>query len=138
MFSADDLEKAREIIAQLSKLNLDQDDSSGPNAKSPSRNCKSPKKKEGKNRGKQGNNGNGGNQTSCINLLPSELLVIAGIICDVLQVNSVLVDRNQSVEIVLVGTLKRRTQLDKVMQQIGKMPFDQVVQAIMNSSLGDG
>lgn len=68
-----------------------------------------------------------------LGLNPSQLLVIAGLVGGVLQVQSVLVDRDQAIQIVLAGSLKRRTQLDMVMEQIGKMPFDQVMAAIMNN-----
>lgn len=68
-----------------------------------------------------------------LGLNPSQLLVIAGLIGGVLQVDSVLVDRNQAIQIVLSGSLKRKTQLDIIMEQIGKMPFDQVMAAIMNN-----
>ena len=61
----------------------------------------------------------------------------AGIICDVLQVDSVEVFRNQAIETNLVGSLKRSTQLDTVMQKIGKMPFDQVMKSIMDSCSED-
>jgi hypothetical protein len=137
VFSTEDLEKAKELITQLNRMNLNQANSASTEKDSPKN--KGAKNNRDQRRNKEPENqSNGGNQTSCLNLLPSELLVIAGIICDVLQVNSVLVDRNQGVEILLTGSLKRSTQLDKIMHQIGKMPFDQVVKSIMeNSSPGN-
>lgn len=69
-----------------------------------------------------------------ITLSPSQLLVISGFLGGVLEVESVLVDKDQEVQIVLSGTLKRKTQLEKVMEQVGKMPFEQVVKAIIKSS----
>jgi hypothetical protein len=62
---------------------------------------------------------------------PEQALVIAGILGNVLKVDSVLIDRRQNVEILLTGTLKRRTQMDKLMDQIGSMPFDNVVKAFI-------
>jgi hypothetical protein len=44
-----------------------------------------------------------------LGLNPSQLLVIAGIIGGGLEVDSVLVDRNQAIQIVLSGSLKRKT-----------------------------
>jgi hypothetical protein len=115
VFSSEELEKAKKLVAQFGQLNLKQDSNSN----------------------KEKNDKRSDKNKSPIDLLPSELLVIAGIICNVLQVQSVLVDRNQAIEIVLVGSLKRRTQLDKVMEQIGKMPFDQVMKSIMDGCAED-
>lgn len=70
----------------------------------------------------------GGNGFS---LTPQQALVIAGILAGVLELNSLLVDRNQNVEIVLVGTLKRRTQFDNLLQQLGSLPFTEVVKGLM-------
>lgn len=64
-------------------------------------------------------------------LSPEQVLVIAGILGNVLFVDSVLVDKRQNIEIVLTGTLKQKTQMDKLMDQIGSMPFDNVVKAFM-------
>ncbi len=64
-------------------------------------------------------------------ITPEQALVIAGILGNALKVESVLVDRNQNVEIVLTGSLRRKTQMDKLMDQIGSMPFDSVVKAFI-------
>ncbi|HBE76958.1 MAG TPA: hypothetical protein DDW65_04140 [Firmicutes bacterium] len=133
MFSEDEIEKVKQLLAGLGKFNFNQDfdqqerHSQQNNQSDNGKNFKS----------KQSNAGQGKEDTGCIKLLPSELLVIAGIICDVLQVESVLVSRNQTIEIVLTGSLKRKTQLDRIMQQIGKMPFDQVISSIMNNCSDD-
>lgn len=81
--------------------------------------------KDDKNKG--GNN----REKKNIDLTPSEILVIVGILAGALQVDSVLVDRDQSVEITLVGSLKRKTQLEKIMDQVGTMPFDEVMKNIL-------
>ena len=130
MFSSEEVEKAKKLVAQLGQLNLKQDCNKAKNDKCSNNNQNSKNGKKRKNKAECQEKDNQG--TGCINLLPSELLVIAGIVCDVLQVQSVLVDRNQAIEVVLVGSLKRHTQLDKVMEQIGKMPFDQVMKSIMD------
>lgn len=106
MFSSKDQENAKKVI---SKLGL------------------------GKNQ-QENDQGSAKDENVFLGLNPSQLLVIAGIIAGGLQVESVLVNRNQSIEIVLIGELKRKTQLDKIMEQIGKMPFDQVMKSIINCS----
>lgn len=66
-----------------------------------------------------------------IALTPSQLIVIAGILGGVLAVDSVLVDRDQIVQIVLEGSLKRKTELDKMLDKMGSMPFDDVLKAML-------
>lgn len=82
----------------------------------------------------------GSNKNPCVNkskqkpsvLTPQRILVILGLVAGVLEVRSVLIDRDQVIQIVLDGTLKRRTRLDKMLDEIGEMPFDDVLRAIMN------
>jgi hypothetical protein len=133
VFSSEEIEKAKKFVDGLSQLNFNQDASKTKNDKPLNKNSKNGKEQKKREKNRESGNNSG----SCIHLLPSELLVIAGIVCDALQVASVLVNRNQAIEIVLVGSLKKRTQLDKVMEQIGKMPFDQVVKSIMECSSDD-
>lgn len=73
------------------------------------------------------------NQNGCgkISINPSQALVIAGILAGVLDVNSVTVDKEQEVQILLIGSLKQKTQLEKMMDQIGAMPFDDVLKALI-------
>jgi len=67
-----------------------------------------------------------------VTLTPAKLLVITGLLGGVFEVNSVLVDKDQLVEIVLAGSLKQKTQLEKMLDQIGGMPFDEVVKAFLD------
>lgn len=59
-----------------------------------------------------GNSGSGKSNSSSqacnFPLTPSQTLVIAGILGGVLDVDSVLVDRAQEVQIVLIGSLKQK------------------------------
>lgn len=83
--------------------------------------CKSSEKNE---------NGNGCSGSK-IHITPSQALVIGGILGGVLDVDSVLIDRNQIVQIVLVGSLKEKSDLEKMLDKIGSMPFDEVVKAML-------
>jgi len=47
-------------------------------------------------------------------------------------VESVLVDNRQEVNIILVGSLKRKTQLDKILDKVGDMSFEDVMKAILD------
>lgn len=97
-------------------------------------NAKKVVSKFGCGKNKPNNEAGGGTDDNLfLGLNPSQLLVIAGIVGGVLEVGAVQVNRNQTIEIVLTGSLKRKTQLDMVMEQIGKMPFDQIMAAIMKN-----
>ena len=83
-----------------------------------------------------GSKGKGGADSSSSNkgrleITPSQALVIAGILGGTLDVVSVLVDRDQTVQILLEGSLKRKTELENMFEQIGKMPFDEVLKAML-------
>jgi hypothetical protein len=69
--------------------------------------------------------------TGGIQLEPQKILVILGLLAGVLEVTSVTVSKDQIVEFVLSGTLKRPTRLDKMLDEIGKMPFEDVMRAVM-------
>lgn len=80
------------------------------------------------------NNGAGNNKSngcSEITINPSQILVIAGLLSGALSVESILVDKDQTVEIVVSGSLKRKTELDKMLDEIGSMSFDQVMKAML-------
>lgn len=125
MFSFEDLEKIRQAMAQLG--------SDGSNEDQGKKGSHDQKQKKGKDQ-KESKDPDGPNDKwNCINLTPSQLLIIAGFLTGTLEVNSVLISKDQIIEIVLTGTLKKKTQLDKVMEQIGKMPFDRVVKAIIEN-----
>ena len=66
-----------------------------------------------------------------INLTPAQILVVSGILGGALSVDSFLVDKDQQIQILLTGSLKRKTELEKVMDEIGKKPFDQVLKAML-------
>ncbi|TCO76857.1 hypothetical protein [Marinisporobacter balticus] len=68
------------------------------------------------------------------NLTPGQILIILGLLGGVLEVDSITIDKSQEVNILLVGSLKRpkaKTQLEQIMDQIGSLPFDQVMKNIL-------
>ena len=108
MFSAEDLTRIEKAMASFGF---------GNKAKS----------KEGKN----GGSSDKPEDPPSFNLTPPQILVIAGLLAGALEVDSVSVDRDQSIGISLRGTLRRKTPVEEFMQQIGQLPFDQVMKAIM-------
>lgn len=67
-------------------------------------------------------------------LTPQKILVILGLLAGVLEVRSILVDRDQVIQILLEGSLRRRTKLDQMLDEIGEMPFDEVLNSIIRRS----
>lgn len=57
--------------------------------------------------------------------------MIAALLGGALEVRYVLVDRDQVINVLLDGTLKRKTKLDKMLDEIGAMPFDDVLRAVL-------
>ncbi len=62
---------------------------------------------------------------------PSQVLIISAMLAGVLEVTSVLIDRNQTIEIVLTGSLRKKTDLEKLLDQIGSKTLDEVVKAML-------
>lgn len=106
MSSPDNLNDALKEI--LARLNLNT--SSGISKKSDKKEC------------------SGGTPNS---INPSQAIIIGGLLAGVLEVTSVLVDRNQTVQIVLSGSLKKKTELEILLDQIGSRPFDEVIKTML-------
>jgi hypothetical protein len=87
----------------------------------------------GGNGGGSGCDGGGQDGSACpISLTPTEILVLAGILGGVLNVNSILINTDQEVQIILTGSLKRRTEIDKMLDAVGGKTFDEVMKAIVD------
>lgn len=67
-----------------------------------------------------------------IALTPAKILVLLGILGGVLDVNSLLVDKDQVVQVLLEGSLKRKTKMDRLLDNLGPMTFDEIMQAVMD------
>ena len=78
-----------------------------------------------------GPTGENGSKANGDSINPSQVLIISAMLAGVLEVTSVLVDRNQTIEIVLTGSLKRKTDLEKLLDQIGTKTVDEVIKAML-------
>jgi hypothetical protein len=83
------------------------------------------------NNGKKSNGNGGDEEKNKLSLTPANALVIGGLLGGVLEVESVLIDKDQTVQIILEGSLRQKTQLEKMLDQIGSKPFDEVVKAML-------
>ncbi|MDD4766420.1 MAG: hypothetical protein PHF87_02400 [Desulfotomaculaceae bacterium] len=81
--------------------------------------------------GKTGGSSGKGKQHIIPPLTPQKVLVILGLLAGTLEVKSISIDRDQVVDILLEGSLKRKTRLDNCLDEIGAMPFDDVLRAVM-------
>lgn len=65
-------------------------------------------------------------------LTPQQLAVITGLLSQALQVDSVLIDKDQKVEIVLGGSLRKKTKADKLLKQLSDVTFGEILDSINN------
>lgn len=78
------------------------------------------------------NNNNKNKNDKRRQLTPAQLLVIIGILSGSLTVDSISLDKDQTVQVLLAGSLKRKTELEKMIDEIGEKPFEEVFKAMMN------
>ncbi|WP_138495866.1 hypothetical protein [Paenibacillus pinistramenti] len=64
-------------------------------------------------------------------LTPQQIAVIAGLLSNALSVDSILIDKDQRLEIVLGGSIKRKTRLDELISELGSMNVQDVLDALM-------
>ncbi|HAG12044.1 MAG TPA: hypothetical protein DCK76_11915 [Desulfotomaculum sp.] len=67
---------------------------------------------------------------------PQKMLVIFGLLTGALEVDAVFLDRDRTVQIILEGSLitmdtSEKTNMDKKLDELGSMPFDQVIKTLL-------
>ncbi|OEH86831.1 hypothetical protein BHU72_00765 [Desulfuribacillus stibiiarsenatis] len=87
-------------------------------------------KKKKSNEIKQDNNSN--NNGNSNTLSPASMLVILAVLSGSLTVDSISIDKDKTVQVLLAGSLRRKTELDKMLDAIGEMPFETVLKAMMS------
>lgn len=65
-----------------------------------------------------------------VTLTPAKILVLLGILGGVFEVHYLLVNKEQTVQVLLEGTLKRKTEMDKILDSLGHKTFDEIMQAM--------
>jgi hypothetical protein len=65
-------------------------------------------------------------------LTPQQIAVIAGLLADALSVDSVLVDKDQNLQIVLTGSLRRRSKLDQLLSELEDTSLGEIFDALSN------
>lgn len=64
-------------------------------------------------------------------LSPQQAAVITALLLDALKVDSVLVDKDQTVQIVLQGSLRKKTRMDEIMDEMSEMTLGDLLDSLM-------
>lgn len=75
--------------------------------------------------------GQTGNSGLLTRLTPQQIAVIAGILTNSLYVDAIQIDKDQLVQIILVGSLRRKTDADKMLQQLNTVSIGDMLDSIM-------
>ncbi len=62
-----------------------------------------------------------------------ELAVIAALLTNALRVESILISRNQRVEIILSGSLKQKTELERIIELLSQAPLEDLLFALLQN-----
>ena len=63
-------------------------------------------------------------------LSPEQLAVIVGLLTNALTVQSVLLDRDKTVQIVLEGSLRRKTRMDRLLEEMKDMSIGELLASL--------
>ncbi|MGG3282773.1 hypothetical protein [Paenibacillus solani] len=84
------------------------------------------------NNGNEKNKRNGKNKKNSLpKLSPAQIAVVVGILTNALKVNSVLVDKDQRVEILLEGSLRKKTKADKLAEDLDDISVSDLIEAFI-------
>jgi len=64
-------------------------------------------------------------------LTPQQIAVIIGLLTNVLEVNSVLLDKDQRIEIVLEGSIRKKTKADVIAEELGEISVGDLIEAFI-------
>ncbi|MFD1174730.1 hypothetical protein ACFQ3W_00200 [Paenibacillus puldeungensis] len=65
-------------------------------------------------------------------LTPQQLAVITGLLSQALSVDSVLIDKNKNIQIVLGGSLRKKTKADKLLNELSDVTLGEILDSIKN------
>jgi len=68
-----------------------------------------------------------------LKLSPQKIAVIVGLLTNVLDVQSVLLDKHQRVEIVLEGSIRKKTKADRIVEELGDINVSDLIEAFIRS-----
>ncbi|MCE5173585.1 hypothetical protein LQV63_30615 [Paenibacillus profundus] len=77
-------------------------------------------------------NKNNKKKSSTPKLTIDQIAVIAALLTNSLKVQSILVDRDQAVEVLLIGSLRKKTQMDQLVEQISDLSIGDFLDSLNN------
>jgi hypothetical protein len=91
------------------------------------------------NGNRNGGNGNGSNKKNSGNgkigkLSAKQVAVIAALLTNALEVKSILIDTDQTVQIVLEGSFRKKTRMDEILNELSDMTMGDFWDAIQRKS----
>ncbi|WP_309121827.1 hypothetical protein [Paenibacillus sp.] len=92
-------------------------------------------RKRGNGNGNGKGYGNGKKKPSDPQLTPQQLAVVIGLLSNSLEVISVLIDKDLTVEIVLQGSIRKRTKADQIAAELGEISVAELLDAILRNNI---
>lgn len=86
------------------------------------------------NSGSSGNGGRSCKKKGRSRLSPQQIAVIAGLLANALTVESVLISKDQDIQVLLSGSLRRKTKMDQMIEEMSGMSVGDLMDAIMRRS----
>lgn len=74
--------------------------------------------------------GAGGNKKKT-KLSPQQLAVVVGLLTNSLDVISLLIDKNQRIQIVLEGSIRKKTKADRVAEELNDISVSELIDAYL-------
>ncbi|MBD2865409.1 hypothetical protein [Paenibacillus oceani] len=75
--------------------------------------------------------GNGKKSNGFGKLTPQQIAVVAGLLTNALSVESILINKDQTFEIVLTGSFRRKTKADRVAEQLDEVSVGELIDAFL-------
>jgi hypothetical protein len=63
---------------------------------------------------------------------PQQLAVVAGLLSNALSVDSIMIDKDQKIEIVLGGSLRKKTKMDRLLGEMSELSIGELMDSIKN------
>ncbi|MEY9095264.1 hypothetical protein [Paenibacillus sp. RC84] len=83
------------------------------------------------NGNKNGSQAGSGKKKKERRLTPQQLAVVVGLLTNSLDVLSVLIDKDQRIEIVLEGSIRRKTEADRVAEELENISVAELIEALI-------
>lgn len=64
-------------------------------------------------------------------LTPQQIAVVVGLLANALEVTSLLIDKNQRIEIVLEGSIRKKTRADRIAEELNNISVGDLLEAIL-------